>query len=78
MDKLKEMGIKFGLTDTAIKKAIRKYPPKTKFTSIFGAEDTVSDKDKIRVDGFGEIYVLCNSGQERLIYDGKYWATIHQ
>jgi len=58
------------------KKAVREYPPKTKFTSIFGATDIVSDKDDFIIKN-DEVLVHCNSGQYRMIYDGKYWAKIH-
>ena len=59
-----------------VKYAYRNFPPKTKFRSLFGATDIVSDKDEVRVDKFGECYILCNSGQWRLIYNGKYWADV--
>jgi len=59
-----------------VKNAYRNFPPKTKFTSLFGATDIVSDKDDVRVDKFGECYILGVSGQYRLIYNGSYWANI--
>jgi hypothetical protein len=59
-----------------VKYAYRNFPPKTKFRSLFGATDIVSDRDEVRVDKFGECYILCNSGQWRLIYNGKYWADV--
>jgi hypothetical protein len=61
---------------SVVKYAYRNFPPKTKFRSLFGATDIVSNKDEVRVDKFGECYILCNSGQWRLIYNGKYWADI--
>jgi hypothetical protein len=59
-----------------VKYAYRNFPPKTKFRSLFGAIDIVSNKDEVRVDKFGDCYILCNSGEWRLIYNGKYWADI--
>jgi len=65
------------VTDELKKQAIRNYPPKTKFTSLFGADDTVSDRDKFRFDERGDIYVM-GKGGERFIYDGSNgsWANI--
>jgi hypothetical protein len=57
------------------KKAIRLFTPGTKFTSRFGAEDIVNEKDLHRFDPDGNIFVL-GKYEYRLIYDG-YWATIH-
>lgn len=65
------------VTDELKKQAVRNYPPKTKFTSLFGADDVVSDKDRFRFDKYGDIYVI-GKGGERFIYDGnsKTWANI--
>jgi hypothetical protein len=57
-----------------IKYTARNFPPKTKFRSLFGAIDIVSDKDEFRIDTCGEVYILGNSGQFRLIYNNKHWA----
>ena len=57
-----------------IKKAIRKFTPNTKFTSLFGAEDIVNKKDKFRFDDNGDIFVL-GVYDFRLIYDGS-WANV--
>ncbi len=59
-----------------VKKVSREFPPKTKFVSLFGAKDVVSDKDKFFIDKFGEVYIHGISGNHRLIFNGKYWAEI--
>jgi len=54
--------------------AIRKFPPNTKFISLFGVEDIVNEKDKFRFDENGDIFVL-GRYEFRLIYDGS-WANV--
>lgn len=56
------------------KEAIRKFTPNTKFTSLFGAEDVVNEKDEFRFDENGDIFVL-GRREFRLIYDGT-WASV--
>jgi hypothetical protein len=55
------------------KEIIRRFPPKTKFISLFGAKDEVSEKDKYYIkDGCG--FVL-GKNEFRMIYDGS-WANV--
>jgi hypothetical protein len=57
------------------KEIIRRFPPKTKFISLFGAKDEVSEKDKYYIkDGCG--FVL-GKNEFRMIYDGS-WANVLQ
>jgi len=55
------------------------FPIGTKFVSLFGGTDEVFQdkfrKELFRIDRFGEVYVGAKK-QERLIYDGKWWAEI--
>ena len=62
--------------EAILKHACRHFPPKTKFCSLFGATDIVSDKDQVIVDKHGDCLVLGTSGQLRVIYCGSYWADI--
>lgn len=81
MDKVKHANMYKNLPKeliNIIKTAARAFPPKTKFRSLFGAIDIVSDKDEIKVDGFGDVYVLGISGGFRIIYNGSYWADVIQ
>ncbi len=68
--------IKYKNTAEVLIHAYRNFPPNTKFRSLFGATDVVSETDSVRVDKFGDCYILCKSGEYRLIYNGSYWAEI--
>lgn len=60
-----------------IKKVTREYPPNTKFCSLFGVRDIVSEKDDFYIDSDSQVFILGYSGQFRLIYNGKnWWADI--
>jgi hypothetical protein len=61
---------------TLVKQTARKFPPRTKFRSLFGATDIVSERDEFRIDKDGDVYILGTSGEFRLIYNGSYWADI--
>jgi hypothetical protein len=55
--------------------AIRKFPPGTKFISLFGAPDTVSEKDDFIFSEDGDILVL-GVRERRLIYTpSSGWAN---
>ena len=62
------------LNEEAIEKEIiRRFSPKTKFISLFGAKDEVNEKYKYYIkDGCG--FVL-GKNEFRMVYDGS-WANV--
>ncbi len=75
------------ITKATLNKAIRLYPIGTKFTSLFGADDTVIEyKDpynkKINLSHYmtsDGIFVHCKGDiYPRMIFDGKFWARINK
>jgi len=60
--------------DTLAKEIIRKFPPNTKFISLFGAVDTVNENDEFYIDG-KDGYIL-GKNQYRLIFSNGNWAEI--
>lgn len=70
----------------ALEKAKKLYPVGTKFTSLFGADDVVTQhpsaafggKNKTHYTGCDNDIVVTGKYEHRVIYDGSRWADIHK
>jgi hypothetical protein len=60
------------------KKIIREYPAGTKFRSLFGATDYVSETEEIRIDKDGDAYIIGVRGEFRLIHSKGCYADIYK
>jgi hypothetical protein len=74
--------------DEILKDAARRFPSGTRFTSLFGAVDTVAagktdmlgrKREPYSLGEFNDVFAQCESGQTRMLYDAgaDRWADPH-